>query len=153
METAASYGAPARLRAQPSWLLTHVTTHARQLVGEAFAGLGARRYHYALLAALAEFGPSSQAVLGRRCGIDRSDVVAALNELAGEGYVVRDPDPADRRRNVITITAAGARRLAHADEALARAQADLLAPLTEPERAELVRLLGLLYEATAGAPE
>ncbi|WP_223290880.1 MarR family winged helix-turn-helix transcriptional regulator [Streptomyces avicenniae] len=135
----------------PSWLLTHVATHAGRLVGEAFAGMGARRYHYALLAALAEFGPSSQALLGRRCGIDRSDVVAAINELAGDGYVVRDPDPADRRRNVITITTAGARHLARADEVLARAQADLLAPLTEPERTELVRLLGLLHEAGGGA--
>jgi DNA-binding MarR family transcriptional regulator len=34
-----------------------------------------------------EFGPASQAVPGPRAGLDRSDVVAALNELAGRGLV------------------------------------------------------------------
>jgi MarR family len=55
-----------------------------------------RRDDYRLLAALEEFGPSSQADLGRRTSIDRSDVVAALNELADRGLVRRAPDPEDR---------------------------------------------------------
>jgi DNA-binding MarR family transcriptional regulator len=60
---------------------------------------------------LEEFGPASQASLGRRTSMDRSDVVAALNDLARDGLVRRSPDPADHRRNVITITPAGAARL------------------------------------------
>jgi DNA-binding MarR family transcriptional regulator len=140
--------APTRLRSKPSWLITQAATHAGRLVSEAFAtaGAGARRYHYALLAALAEFGPASQAALGRRCGIDRSDVVAAINELVERGQVVRSPDPADRRRNVITITAEGSRQLARADEALVGAQEALLAPLSAGERKELTRLLGLVLD-------
>jgi DNA-binding MarR family transcriptional regulator len=133
--------APARLRNTPSWLLTHVATHATRRVSEAFAALGSRRYHYALLAALAEFGPSSQATLGRRCGIDRSDVVAAVNQLADAGQVVRSPDPADRRRNVITVTDEGLRQLERVADALATVQDALLAPLSDDERATLVRLL------------
>ncbi|MGP4109695.1 MarR family winged helix-turn-helix transcriptional regulator [Streptomyces sp. 4N509B] len=135
---------PERLWSTPSWLLTHAATHAARLVSEAFVSVGARRYHFALLAALAEFGPASQAALGRRCGIDRSDVVAALNELAELGQVVREPDPADRRRNVVTLTTEGERQLARADEALAGAQGALLAPLAEGERVELARLLAVL---------
>ncbi|MEV1174226.1 hypothetical protein [Nonomuraea sp. NPDC049784] len=53
-------------------LITQTATHAARLVSEALDMAGARRYHYALLATLEEFGPSSQAELGRRCAIDRS---------------------------------------------------------------------------------
>ena len=146
MTTAADDRAPARLREKPSWLLTHVATQAQRLVSEGFASVGLRRYHYALLAALDEFGPASQAALGRRCGIDRSDVVAAVNELAAEGLVVRSQDPADRRRNVITLTPAGLTRLESGDGALNRVQEALTEPLSEREATELVRLLGRIWE-------
>jgi DNA-binding MarR family transcriptional regulator len=60
---------------------------------------------------LDEFGPACQADLGRRSGIHFSDVVAAFNELADRDLVERATDPADRRRNIITLTAAGRRQL------------------------------------------
>ncbi|REE98712.1 MarR family winged helix-turn-helix transcriptional regulator [Thermomonospora umbrina] len=138
--------APARLRGTPSWLLNQAAVHAGRHVNEGFAAIGARRYHYSLLAALTEFGPASQAALGRRCGIDRSDVVATLNELAGRDLVRREPDPTDRRRNIIRITPAGADHLTHLDTVLARAQDAAMAPLSGPEREELVRLLTRLLE-------
>ncbi|HEX8861054.1 MAG TPA: MarR family transcriptional regulator [Actinomycetes bacterium] len=92
-----------------------------------------RRYHHRLLAALEEFGPASQAALGRRTGIDRSDVVAALNDLAGRGLVHRSPDPADRR-NTIAITPAGAEQLCLPDGVLAGVQDKLLA--SRPHRTQ-----------------
>jgi hypothetical protein len=51
----------------------------RPLVGDSFGRPGLRR-HYAVLAGLDEFGPISQAALSRRLGVDRSDLVAALND-------------------------------------------------------------------------
>nr|MDT0667881.1 MarR family transcriptional regulator [Micromonospora sp. DSM 115978] len=75
------------------------------------------------------------------CGIDRSDMVAAVNELAGQGLVERMPDPADRRRNIVTITSAGVGQLHRFDELLTKVHDELLAPLSAAERAELVRLL------------
>ncbi|HEX2315553.1 MAG TPA: MarR family transcriptional regulator [Thermomonospora sp.] len=133
--------APARLRGTPSWLLSQAAAHTGRHVGDGLAAVGARRWHYSLLAALAEFGPASQAELGRRCGIDRSDVVAMLNELGADDLIRREPDPADRRRNIIRITPAGLRHLERLDEVLAAAQDAALAPLSAAERAELVRLL------------
>ncbi|MEE1940271.1 MarR family transcriptional regulator [Streptomyces sp. TRM 70361] len=146
MDTTAYHAAPARLRNTPSWLLSQATAHAHRLVWAAFADAGVRRYHYALLAALEEYGPASQAELGRRCGIDRSDVVAALNELAGRDLVRRSPDPADRRRNIVTVTTAGVRHLGLLDESLDRAQDELLTGLSPDERAQLVRLLARVLE-------
>ncbi|GAA3733754.1 MarR family winged helix-turn-helix transcriptional regulator [Salinactinospora qingdaonensis] len=143
---------PARLRALPSRLLTQVATHAQRLVTQGLAGADARRYHYALLATLEEFGPASQAVLGRRCGMDRSDVVATVNELAQREMVRRTPDPEDRRRNVVTITEAGIQALHQLDELLESLQDELLAPLSTEERDQLVLLLARLLEHHSRAP-
>jgi len=121
--------------------MSQTALHAGRLVSEGLAEAGARGYHYRLLAALEEFGPASQAALGRRTGIDRSYVVEAINELAVGGLVERARDPEDRRRNIITITPAGVRQLRRLDGVLARIQDELLAPLSADERGELARLL------------
>ncbi|MDG4781446.1 MarR family transcriptional regulator [Micromonospora sp. WMMD961] len=137
---------PAGLRSTPTWLLNQAASHAGRLISEGFAAHDLRGYHYRLLAALAEDGPASQADLGRRCAIDRSDVVAAVNDLAGRGLVVRAPDPADRRRNVISLTAAGADEARRMTDTVGRVQDDLLAPLSAAERDELTRLLTRLLD-------
>jgi DNA-binding MarR family transcriptional regulator len=137
---------PNRLRSLPSWLLNQTAVHASRLVSEGLADQDSRRYHYSLLAALSEFGPASQAELGRRCGIDRSDMVAVVTELADRGLVERNPDPADRRRNTVTITPAGARHLHTLDRLLAGIQADLLAPLSPTEREQFTALLTRLLD-------
>ncbi|GAB3834317.1 MarR family transcriptional regulator [Dactylosporangium cerinum] len=84
---------PGRLRSAPSWLINQASAHSHRLVVEGFAAVDARGYHYRLLAALADGGPASQAELGRRTGIDRSDVVAALNELADQQLIERPRIP------------------------------------------------------------
>jgi DNA-binding MarR family transcriptional regulator len=111
------------------------------LVSAALASAEARRYHYTVLAALDEYGPASQATLSRRCGIDRSDMVATINELTERGLVERAPDPADRRRNVVTLTRKGHGHLRKLDRLVAEAQDELLVPLSPRERTQLVDLL------------
>ena len=142
---------PARLRDKPTWLISQVATHAHRLMVERLAAVGARGYHFRLLAALAEFGPSSQASLGRRTGMDRSDVVAAINELARRDLLQRASDPADRRRNVVTITEKGAAYLERLDRVLAGVQDELLAPLSAAERAQLTGLLGQVLGSRSGS--
>ncbi len=146
MSATADDPTPGRLSGAPSWLLTQTAAHASRLVSEGFAAAGSRGYHYRLLAALDEFGPASQAALGRRGGIDRSDVVAVLNELAEGGLVERAPDPGDRRRNVVTITPAGVAQLRRLDAVLAGIQDELLDPLSADERDELARLLARVVD-------
>jgi DNA-binding MarR family transcriptional regulator len=133
--------APSRLRELSSWLVNQVGIQATRLSSAAFTELGASRYQFSVLSALEEFGPTSQAELGRRCGIDRSDIVAVLNELAGRRFVERRPDPSDARRNRIVITAAGRRRLDEMAVAVASVQDELLAPLSATDRKQLTRLL------------
>ena len=136
--------APERLRALPSRLLNLAAGSAQRLVGERLASLDSRKWHYATLAALEEFGPDSQSGLSDRTGIYRSDLVATINELTARGLVVRAPDPADRRRNAITLTDEGRRHLKRLDVLLAEAEAEFLAPLSAADRAELIRILQLI---------
>ncbi|MEV8550610.1 MarR family transcriptional regulator [Streptomyces glaucescens] len=137
---------PARLRGIPSRLLAGASLVADRLVGDRLAAEGAHKWHFAVLVALAEAGAASQAELSRRTGIYRSDMVAVLNELADAHCIRRDPDPADRRRNVITLTPAGRRRLERLDTLITEAQRELLAPLTADEQVQLTRLLTVLTD-------
>ena len=133
--------APARLRVLPTWLLGQAALQGHRIGAETLGAVGAHRSHYAVLTALEEFGPASQAALGRRCGIDPSDMVALMARLTGDDLVERQPDPADRRRNVVSITAAGRRRLDVLAAAADAAQDALLEPLSAEERTTLVDLL------------
>lgn len=117
-----------RLDGLPTWLLSRSSAHAHQLLIAGLAKAGARGYHYRLLAALEELGPASQADLGRVAEIDGSDVVAALAELEADDLVTRATDPDDKRRRIVSITAAGKRRLRKLDDVVASVQEELLAP-------------------------
>jgi MarR family transcriptional regulator, lower aerobic nicotinate degradation pathway regulator len=136
--------APARLRTKPSWLLSQAALAGDRLVSEALAAEGVRKYHFRVLLALADDGPLSQADLGRRLGIDRSDMAAVASELEDRGYLTRQRDDRDRRRNVVALTAGGRDALRRMEQAVDSAQARLLAPLTEGEREALTRLLARL---------
>lgn len=136
---------PARLWRLPSWLLTHVTGRSYRLVVE-HLGSANQRTDYAVLAGLEEFGPLSQATLGRRLGLDRSDIVALLNRLEGDGLAIRKPDRSDPRRNAVRITRSGSRTLRRLDGRVDAAQDALLEPLTTTERQQLVDLLQRLME-------
>ncbi|MCZ7417022.1 MULTISPECIES: MarR family winged helix-turn-helix transcriptional regulator [unclassified Streptomyces] len=136
----------ARLRKLPTRLMSLAAIHSDRLVNEALARADARKWHYAVLATLEESGAVSQAELSSRTGIYRSDMVAVVNELAERRLVGRSPDPADRRRNVVTITRQGRARLRRLDELLATAEDAVLAPLTVPEREQLTRLLATLVD-------
>src|SRR4051794_20036389 len=99
----------ARVRDRPTWLISRTYARSSGLLAAGFesSGRGLRNYHYRLLAALDEWGPASQADLGRGTGIDRSDVTAALSELESRRLVERSVDPEHRRRKIVTITEAG----------------------------------------------
>jgi MarR family transcriptional regulator, lower aerobic nicotinate degradation pathway regulator len=137
---------PKRLAVLPSWLLGQVALDARRLVGDALGQAGYRRQHFAVLLALDEQGQASQAELGRRLWIDRSDLHAVLNDLERDGLVARVRDERDRRRNLVDLTPSGEEALGRLHERVDAANDALLAPLSGPERDELRRLLGRVVE-------
>lgn len=133
--------AGSRIDRMPTWLLSRANARAQSIRVEAFAAAGSTGYLSRLLASLADEGVASQAELSRRTGIDPSDVVAAINDLESRRLVTRQRDPHDARRNVITLTRTGRAELARLDAMVAAVQERFLAPLSESERQQLVRIL------------
>ncbi|MGI5261181.1 MarR family winged helix-turn-helix transcriptional regulator [Streptomyces angustmyceticus] len=133
--------APSRIRALPSWLLGRAAARGHRLVADALAAEGMRMMHHAVLSAVGELGPVSQAELGRTLRIDPKDMVALVNDLQRDGLVTRTPDPRDRRKNAVEISADGRRRLRRTQQLGDEANAELTADLTPAEREQLVALL------------
>jgi DNA-binding MarR family transcriptional regulator len=148
--TPADDATPTLLSQKPSWLISQLSARAHRVLTDRLAAAGARGYHFRLLAALEEFGPASQASPGRRTEMDRSDVVAAICELAAQKLAERAIDQNDRRRNIITITAEGRAHLRRLDALLADAQDELLAPLSPGERQALAGMLTRLLDYHTG---
>jgi DNA-binding MarR family transcriptional regulator len=144
------YDPPHRITQLPSWLSGQVAAAATRLVAEALAADGLRRQHFIVLSALAEQGAASQAALGRRLSIDRSDMHALLSELERDGFVARVRDQEDRRRILVALTPAGARTLKRLDKRVQAAQEALVAPLSAADRRELRRLLTRLVQHHSG---
>jgi MarR family transcriptional regulator, lower aerobic nicotinate degradation pathway regulator len=135
------YDPPQRLRELATWLTAQVAGKGRRLVDASLARGGGRRQHFTVLTSLLQQGPASQAELGRRLSIDRSDLHALLGELERDGLVARVRDEQDRRRNIVTLTRAGRAAQAGLDARIDAAQDALLEPLSAGERRELGRLL------------
>jgi DNA-binding MarR family transcriptional regulator len=136
--------APARLRALPSYAITLAAARAGQLAADHVSKIGVSKAAYGVLAVIEEFGPSSQADLGRRLGMDRRSVSEEAVGLERAGFVSRGPDPADSRRNRLEITAAGRAVLAQLEGSFRAMQEELLVSLSPGDRAELGRLLALV---------
>ncbi|MEV0320888.1 MarR family winged helix-turn-helix transcriptional regulator [Streptomyces sp. NPDC050658] len=133
--------APSTIRTLPSWLLGRAAARGRGLVADGLAEEGMRMWHHVVLSAVADQGPVAQAALGRSISLDPKDLVGVINDLQDAGLVLRAPDPADRRKNAITITEDGERALARCAERARRANDDLLAPLSPAERKQFLALL------------
>jgi DNA-binding MarR family transcriptional regulator len=141
--------APSRIRDRTTWLISRAYGRSQGLLNDGFAagGAGLRSYHYRLLAALEERGPVGQADLGRGTSVDRSDVVTVLGELERRGLVERTANPHHQRRNIVSITPAGSRRLRALDQVVDEIQERVLAPLSPTERRHLRKLLRKLADA------
>ena len=141
---------PARLRELASWQASKVSTLGARLFARRMP-LSARA-DFAVLAALQEYGPLSQADIGRRLGLDRNDVNAILNRLQARDQAARQADPADRRRNIVTLTDAGRRYLADLQQHADDVQDELLAGLDAAERRQLQGLLAKLLSSHRPQP-
>jgi DNA-binding MarR family transcriptional regulator len=105
----------------------------------ASAGLGVKAF--GALSVLADEGPLSQQRLGERQGVDRTTMVAVIDELQRRDLVERHRDPDDRRAYSLAVTAAGRQVLRQASEAETRAEDEFLAPITAAERRQLKQIL------------
>jgi len=103
------------------------------------AGHGITMWGYIVLSALQDAPESTQAALAERIGADKTRIIATLDALQAAGLITRDPDPADRRARVLSITPAGRRARDGAQREIQRNEERLLARLPAAERRAFLR--------------
>jgi DNA-binding MarR family transcriptional regulator len=141
---------PARLRALISWQAGKINTVGARLTASRMPL--AARGDFAVLAALEEYGPLSQAELGRRLGLDRNDINGVVDRLQDEGRAERRVDPADRRRNLVSLTSGGRDYLDELQAHTDAVQAELVSTLTTAEATQLRDLMAKVLRAHPGLP-
>jgi DNA-binding MarR family transcriptional regulator len=97
-----------------------------------------------LLGALHCGGPKIMSSISDELGVTRRNVTALVDALEEEDLVRRLPHPTDRRATIIELTDEGGRTMDTLYDQHRRAVAELFVGLSEDDRRELVRLLGLL---------
>ena len=96
---------------------------------------------FAALVKLDDLGEVSQNELGRRTAMDAATMQGVIKRLLARGLIDRKPDPEDRRRVVLSLTAEG-RALIAAVMPNGRAITDeTLAGLSDVERRSFLSLL------------
>jgi DNA-binding MarR family transcriptional regulator len=132
---------PAALSERLGFLLGRAHMALRALVERELAPLGLGVKELGALSVLAEEGPLSQQRLGERQGVDRTTMVAVVDNLERGGLVERRRDQRDRRAYSLHATAEGRRALMRAVDAARRAEDEFLASIPERDRRRLYELL------------
>ena len=96
---------------------------------------------FAALAKLEELGPVSQNRLGRETAMDASTIKGVIDRLSARGLVETAPDARDRRRLMVTLSAAGRALFEALAPAALEISAETLAPLSPAERRRFLDLL------------
>jgi DNA-binding MarR family transcriptional regulator len=137
---------PRELVKSTSFLLKRLGFAIKERTMDAFEERGANPYQHGILCSLSESRAETQSQIADALGYDRSWLVGLLDELEAEGLIERKADPADRRRNVVTLKPEGEARLLEFREISKHIESEFLAPLSKAERQQLHELLLKLAE-------
>lgn len=100
-----------------------------------------------LLTELARTGPLPLSELGTRVSLEKSWVSRAVEAMVDRGLVTKEPNPADARSWLVTLTDEGQRTVEELNQTLDTHAEQLLASLNARERAEVENSLRLLMKA------
>ncbi|KPI01704.1 transcriptional regulator, MarR family [Actinobacteria bacterium OK074] len=147
---AATPGRPAE-PAQQAWALMRRFVEAHSRRGELADALGFRLGggRGKVLLQLRD-GPVTLRQLAEANGIDPPYATLVVDKLEAHGLVERRPHPDDRRRKLVTLTAAGHKAIATADAILLRPP-PAVGTLSADDLGELTRLFTRLLDADADA--
>ena len=128
------------------WRASHTRT------AEALGEIGLTPALFALLNVIGAREGAIQQELGSTLGIDRTTMVALIDQLEGEGLAKRRPSATDRRAREIAITSKGRRHLERARGLLREVEDEVLAGLTAKQREDLIALLRRALDAAPPQP-
>lgn len=126
--------------------LVHV---ASNLIGRAFdpgvvAPFGLTIPEWRVMLSLAAGHVDTSMAITAEWGMDKMAISRAVRRLADRGLVRRKQDPADKRRQALSLTAKGRALYARIEPQATARYVDLLAPLSDTERRTLRRALSKL---------
>ncbi|MGV8880655.1 MAG: MarR family winged helix-turn-helix transcriptional regulator [Rhodoglobus sp.] len=127
-----------------SFLLARANSLSLAAGNAVLSEYGLRVRSYSVLALVADDSRPSQRNLAEYLRLDPSQVVALIDELQKHGLVTREPDTADRRMNVVAVTAEGRELFQSAQQAVRRAERQTHGHLTAEQRNQLGELLLLM---------
>lgn len=110
------------------------------------AELGITPVQYAALQTVANQPGIDQRTLARQIALDASTTGGVVDRLEQRGALERRMAPADRRARQLWLTEGGEQLLADAVPAMLSAQQLILAPLTDRQRADFMRLLRIVVD-------
>ncbi|WP_410874062.1 MarR family winged helix-turn-helix transcriptional regulator [Nocardia sp. A7] len=112
---------------------------------------GLTMWAYMVLLGLDEEPVHTQAALAKAIRADKTRIIPVLDDLQSRGLILREPDPADRRVNLIRLTADGTSLRERAQRDIREQERQLLADLPATDRRVFLRVLQLLADRTATA--
>lgn len=133
-------------RPELGYLLSRLVREVAAREEPILARAGLRMWDYAVLGALTENAAPTQAQLAAATGRDKTRLIGNLDELARLGLITREPDPADRRNRVVSLTAAGRRVLERCRADIRELEDDLLREVPADDRRAFERVLTGLVE-------
>jgi DNA-binding MarR family transcriptional regulator len=140
---------PPSMRDRVPFLLYRAAEESHALANQMLAGMTLSARQAGILTMVTELEPMTQKALGDALRIDRTTMVALLDDLEGKGYVTRQRHPRDRRAFLVHPTDSGRAAKAAAVQILDEQQRRFLAPLTRAERGQLAALLSRLHHRPA----
>ena len=96
--------------------------------------------------ALAEQPVRTQAALAQAINADKSRIIGVLDDLQRRGLIKRQPDAADRRVHLLSLTPSGDQLRRSAEAAIRASEEDVLVTLSAGDREAFLRSLKSLYE-------
>jgi DNA-binding MarR family transcriptional regulator len=100
--------------------ISAIYRHLQVLISAELAPYRVGSGQYIFLMAIASQQPITQKALSEKLFIDKTTTAKAIMKLEAEGYVRREPDPADNRYHLLYLTDSGREVVPKVQEALAR---------------------------------
>lgn len=86
-------------------------------------------------------GELTQIEIAHMVGLDKTTMVVTVDQLEAQGLAKRVPSNTDRRARVVTVTKAGERKVAQAEEIIDRVHDEVLADIPAQHRKVFVESL------------
>jgi len=149
MQAAAPTQLPPSMRDRVPFLLFRASQASLALANQMLAEIALCARQVGILTMVTELEPMTQKALADVLRIDRTTMVALLDDLEAKGYVARQRHPRDRRAFLVHPTGPGRAAKIDAVRILDEQQQRFLAPLTPAERRQLAVLLKRLHRLPA----